>query len=106
MGLCALGFLVLKLSTRFANSDGLVNGNWLVLSYAFESIGELLISGLGLAMIAQLVPRRMTGFGMGMWHFSSAVAAVIAAWVATFTSAPKGITDPHQTLIIYGDVFS
>ncbi|MCK5819974.1 MAG: dipeptide/tripeptide permease [Psychromonas sp.] len=105
MVLCAFSFLVLKLSASFANAGGIVNANWLVISYALQSVGELFISGLGLAMMAQLVPKRMTGFGMGMWHLSSAIAAVVAGWVATFTVAPKGITDPHQTLVIYAKVF-
>ncbi|VTN09429.1 Dipeptide and tripeptide permease A [Raoultella terrigena] len=39
--------------------------NWLILSYALQSIGELMISGLGLAMVAQLVPQRLMGFIMG-----------------------------------------
>jgi POT family proton-dependent oligopeptide transporter len=106
MALTSLSFLVLKISAIFPNTSGIVSSNWLIVSYGFQSVGELLISGLGIAMIAQLVPRRITGFGMGMWHLSSSVSAVIAGWVATFTAAPKGITDPQQTLMIYADVFA
>ncbi len=106
MVLVAMSFLVLKLSASFASAGGIVSANWLVASYGLGSIGELFISGLGLAMITQLVPKRMTGFGMGMWYLSTAVASVIAGWVATFTAAPKGITDPQQTLMIYADVFA
>jgi len=106
MVLAGISFLVLKLSASFASTGGIVSANWLILSYAFQSVGELLISGLGLAMIAQLVPKRIMGFGMGMWHLSSSIAAVGAGWVATFTAAPKGITDPQQTLMIYANVFA
>jgi POT family proton-dependent oligopeptide transporter len=106
MVLAAISFIVLKISASFASTGGIVSANWLIASYAFQSVGELLISGLGLAMISQLVPSRMTGFGMGMWHLSSAIAAVGAGWVATFTAAPKGITDPQQTLMINANVFA
>ncbi len=106
MALTSLSFLVLKISAIFPNTSGIVSSNWLIVSYGFQSVGELLISGLGIAMIAQLVPRRITGFGMGMWHLSSSVSAVIAGWVATFTAAPKGVTGSHQTLMIYADVFA
>lgn len=48
------------------------------LSYALQSIGELMISGLGLAMVAQLVPQRLMGFIMGSWFLTTAGAAIIA----------------------------
>ncbi|WP_269117612.1 dipeptide/tripeptide permease DtpA [Vibrio cincinnatiensis] len=105
MGLCALSFLVLSWSTGFANHQGIISANWLVLSYAFQSIGELLVSGLGLAMVAQLVPQRMMGFAMGMWFLTSATAAVVAGWVASLTSVPEQMTTTQESLTIYGDVF-
>lgn len=106
MVLCALSFLILSWSTGFANQEGIVGSNWLIASYAFQSIGELLVSGLGLAMVAQLVPQRMMGFAMGMWFLTSAAASVIAGWVASLTSVPEGISDAQLSLSIYGDVFS
>ena len=105
MTLCGLSFLVLQWSTHFANQAGIVGSNWLVASYGFQSVGELLVSALGVSMVAQLVPQRMMGFAMGMWFLTSAVAAVLAGWVAALTAAPKGITDPIQTLHVYGEVF-
>lgn len=105
MGLCALSFLVLSWGTGFANSQGIISANWLVISYAFQSIGELLVSGLGLAMVAQLVPQRMMGFAMGMWFLTSATAAIVAGWVASLTSVPEHINTPAESLAIYSDVF-
>ncbi|UJF18333.1 dipeptide/tripeptide permease DtpA [Vibrio sp. SS-MA-C1-2] len=106
MALCSLSFLVLPIGAKFANAHGIMNSNWLVLSYGFQSIGELFVSGLGLAMVAQLVPQRMMGFAMGMWFLTSATAAVIAGWVASLTAAPANATNPTQTLAIYSHVFS
>lgn len=106
MVLCSLSFLVLTFGAKFANVQGIMSSNWLIICYGFQSIGELLVSGLGLAMVAQLVPQRMMGFAMGMWFLTSATAAVVAGWVATLTTAPAGITDSHQTLTIYSDVFA
>jgi POT family proton-dependent oligopeptide transporter len=105
MALCALSFLVLSWGTSFANEQGIINSNWLIASYLFQSIGELLVSGLGLAMVAQLVPQRMMGFAMGMWFLTSATAAVVAGWVASFTAVPADITSAQASLAIYGDVF-
>ncbi|SMY16661.1 dipeptide/tripeptide permease DtpA [Photobacterium aquimaris] len=102
----SFSFLVLALGAHFANNDGIISSNWLVLSYIFQAIGEMLVSGLGLAMVAQLVPQRMMGFAMGMWFLTLATAAVFAGWVATLTAAPVGIVNPHQTLTIYSHIFS
>ncbi|MCG6266434.1 dipeptide/tripeptide permease DtpA [Vibrio furnissii] len=105
MGLCALSFLILSWGANFANAEGIISSNWLILCYAFQSIGELLVSGLGLAMVAQLVPQRMMGFAMGMWFLTSATAAVIAGWVASLTSVPSHIASSTESLAIYSDVF-
>ncbi|GAB6181843.1 dipeptide/tripeptide permease DtpA [Desulfotomaculum defluvii] len=105
MVLCAISFLILPLGANFANSQGIVSVWWLVASYGFQSIGELLISGLGLAMVAKLVPQRMVGFVMGAWFLTTAAAGVIGGWVASLTAAPEGVTDPLQTLPIYSKVF-
>lgn len=47
MVLCSCAFTVLPLGTKFATDAGIVSVNWLILSYALQSIGELMISGLG-----------------------------------------------------------
>ena len=72
MVLCSGAFLVLPLGAKFASDAGIVSVNWLILSYALQSIGELMISGLGLAMVAQLVPQRLMGFIMGSWFLTTA----------------------------------
>ncbi|GLR09418.1 dipeptide/tripeptide permease DtpA [Mixta theicola] len=105
MVLCSGAFLVLPLGASFANQLGIVSVNWLILSYALQSIGELMISGLGLAMVAQLVPQRLMGFIMGSWFLTTAGAAMIAGKVANLMAVPEGINDPLQSLHIYSDVF-
>ncbi|QGP56387.1 Dipeptide and tripeptide permease B [Piscirickettsia salmonis] len=105
MFLCAFAFLVLPLGAKFANAQGMVSSNWVILSYLLQSVGELMISGLGLSMVAQLVPQRLMGLVMGIWFLTSATAAVIGGWVSTLTAAPKGVIDPLQTLPLYSHVF-
>ncbi|WP_199911627.1 dipeptide/tripeptide permease DtpA [Dongshaea marina] len=105
MVLCSLAFLILPLGAHYANAQGMVSSYWVVLSYGLQSVGELMIAGLGLAMIAQLVPQRLMGFIMGIWMLTTAVASILAGYVAALTAAPKGITDPLQTLPIYSHVF-
>ncbi|MDU8421727.1 oligopeptide:H+ symporter, partial [Pseudomonas syringae] len=104
MVLCSGAFLVLPWGASLANEQGIVSVNWLVLSYALQSIGELMISGLGLAMVAQLVPQRLMGFIMGAWFLTTAAAAIIAGYVANLTAVPADIDDAHASLAIYSHV--
>ncbi len=105
MVLCAVAFLILPLGAMFANAQGIVSVWWLVACYLFQSVGELLISGLGLSMVAKLVPQRMVGFTMGAWFLTTSASGVIGGWVASLTAAPEGVTEPVQTLAIYSNVF-
>ncbi|VTN12432.1 Dipeptide and tripeptide permease B [Raoultella terrigena] len=57
MFLCSLGFLTAAAAgIWFADAQGLTSPWFIVLVYLFQSLGELLISALGLAMVAALVP--------------------------------------------------
>ncbi|MDT1786158.1 dipeptide/tripeptide permease, partial [Salmonella enterica subsp. enterica serovar Oslo] len=61
--LCALGFLPADAAGMwFADEQGLSSAWFIVLVYLFQSLGELLISALGLAMVAALVPQHLMGF--------------------------------------------
>ncbi|HHG6070974.1 TPA: porin [Salmonella enterica subsp. enterica serovar Vietnam] len=79
--------------------------NWLIASYGLQSIGELMISGLGLAMVAQLVPQRLMGFIMGSWFLTTAGANIIGGYVANLMAVPSDVTDPLMSLEVYGRVF-
>lgn len=102
---CSLGFFILAVSIYFANSQGMVSSHWLVASYFFQSVGELLVSGLGCAMVARLCPTNLMGFMMGAWFMSTAAAMVLGGWVATIASVPKNLTNPIESLPIYGNLF-
>lgn len=106
MGLTAGSFLLVGFSANFASSAGLVSAWWMVGSYFLSSIGELLISGLGLSMVSKLVPQRLLGFLMGAWFLTTAISAILAGEVASLTAVPKDVVDPLQTLPVYSEVFT
>lgn len=107
MVLCSLAFLVLPLAIKTANAQGIISSYWLIISYGFQSVGELLVSGLGLSMIAQMVPSRLRGFLMGAWFLSTSFAAIIAGHIASLAGAPvqSGPVNPLETLPVYSHVF-
>lgn len=106
MACCAVSFLILYFSRFFHDEGGMVSPWWLVGSYLFQALGELLVSALGVAMVAELVPTRIVGFVMGMWFLTSSVAGFIGALVASFTALPKNIPPSIESLMIYTHVFA
>ena len=103
MTLCAMAFLVLYLP-QFIASNGVVSGWWLVLTYFLQSTGELLISALGLSMVAaELVPKRkMSGFALGMWALTTMVAGPIGGSVGSLTTPAKDVVYTQtQSIVVY-----
>lgn len=74
-----VGFLALPVGIMFADERGMVSISWIVLSYVLQSIGELLISPVGYAMVGKLAPKRYQGGMMGAWMLVTGVASIIAA---------------------------
>jgi POT family proton-dependent oligopeptide transporter len=103
---CGLSFLLLYFARFIHDEAGMVSSWWLVASYFFQSTGELLVSALGVAMVAQLVPIQITGFVMGMWFLTSSIAGFIGANVASFTALPETITPGMDSLAVYTHVFA
>lgn len=105
MFMCSAAYLILAYGAKFADQQGIVSVSWLFYSYLLQSIGELMISGLGLAMIAQLVPQHLMGFMMGAWFLTTATAAVIAGNVANLMAQPDKHVDGLASLYTYSHVF-
>ncbi len=93
----ALGFFIYSFAGMFA-VDGKTSSWVMIWGYGAYSLGELLVSGLGLAMIARYVPERMGGFMMGAYFVASGISQYLGGVVANFASVPKNITDPLETL--------
>lgn len=106
MTLCALSFLMLYLPRYFYTGNGMISSGWLIGSYLLQSLGELLVSALGVAMVAELVPPRIAGFVIGMWFLTSALAGFLGATVAAYTALPIHIQPGIGSLLIYTEVFA
>lgn len=104
-GVVALGFFIFGIGGKGA--IGGKTSSWILIwGYGFYSLGELLVSGLGLAMIARYVPARMGGFMMGAYFVASGISQYLGGIVANFAKIPRDITDPLQTLPIYTSLFN
>ena len=100
----AAGFFIFGLSGGTA-VGGKVSSWYMVWGYFFISLGELLTSGLGLAMIARYVPARMGGFMMGAYFVATGISQYLGSVVANYASIPQNITDANESLVIYTALF-
>ncbi len=101
----AVGFFIYGFSGRFA-AGGKISFWFMVAGYGFQSLGELLISGLGLAMVARYVGPSLRGFIMGVWFLGVGIAQYIGSYVATYASVPQNVTSPVDTLPLYTSLFT
>jgi POT family proton-dependent oligopeptide transporter len=100
------GFFIYGASTHLADDQGRVSSWLMVWGYGAISLGELLVSGLGLAMVARYVPARMGGFMMGAYFVASGVSQYLGGLVASYASVPRDITNPLESLPIYTSLFN
>jgi POT family proton-dependent oligopeptide transporter len=101
----AIGFFIYGVGARWA-VNGQVSSWIMVWGYGLYSLGELLVSGLGLAMIARYVPARMGGFMMGAYFVASGLSQYLGSVVANFAHIPENLNDPVESLTIYTALFN
>jgi POT family proton-dependent oligopeptide transporter len=103
----AAGFFIYGASGQVAGSDGRVSSWLMVWGYGAISLGELLVSGLGLAMVARYVPARNGAFMMGAYFVATGVSQYLGGVVASYASISSDITnDPVASLPIYTSLFN
>ena len=90
--LMGLGFLALPLGIALADAQGQVAFSWLFTSYVLQSLGELLISPVGYAMIGRLAPRQYQGVMMGSWMLVTGLASLFAADFSGMVAQPADST--------------
>jgi POT family proton-dependent oligopeptide transporter len=90
--LMALGFLALPVGIAFADASGHSAFFWLFASYVLQSIGELLISPIGYAMIGKLAPSKYQGIMMGTWMLVTGLASLFAGDFSGMVPEPTGTT--------------
>ena len=66
-----------------------VSPMWLTVSYILQTIGELLLSPVGLSTMTKLSPRKYVGQMMGIWFLATSVGNLIAGLVG-------GNVDPEK----------
>lgn len=85
--------------------DGIVSGNFILLTYVCLTIAELWVSAVGLSMIGLYCCHQMIAFAMGVWYLSNSLSFVISGQVAQFVALPSDGISKTQALNIYKDYY-
>lgn len=98
-------FAIAYLGTILKGSDGLVDKIFIVIAYFFVTIGELLISPIGLTMITILAPTELVALMMGVWFVALGLGIKFGGVIARMAAIPHHIHTTTQMDIIYGHAF-
>ncbi|OIN83750.1 peptide MFS transporter [Francisella sp. TX07-6608] len=103
----AIGFAMLIIGILCANSYGYTAAIWLILSYVFQSIGELLIGPTGYAMVGKLAKPKLQGLMMGSWMVvTGSTSGVIASLLSILVASPDINAAPIETNSSYLTLFT
>jgi POT family proton-dependent oligopeptide transporter len=94
-------FLSLCVGIKWVGIIHLVPMGYMIWGYFLLTVGELLLSPIGLSAVTALAPPKLTGMVMGVWFLSLSAAYAIGGKLADLTSMPKGLTLPHETGPVY-----
>jgi len=81
--LLAIGFAVMIGAASVAATGVRVSPMWLVVSYLFQTLGELCLSPVGLSAMTRLAPVRIAGLVMGVWFLALAVGSYLAGMASS-----------------------
>lgn len=65
---------------------------WLMGTYFLQTLGELLLSPIGLSAMSKLAPERAAGFMMGIWFLSTSIGNWMAGKAASLTASLPMLT--------------
>jgi POT family proton-dependent oligopeptide transporter len=95
MILTAIAYGIMYAAGIVGGDTGRVSIWWLVGTYAVITLGELMLSPMGLSLVNKLAPARMRGLLMGLWFTSTAIGNKLSGVVGSFWDDM-----PHSTFFL------
>ena len=102
--LAGSALLLLAAAASFSH-NGLINGNYIAVTYILISLAELWVSAIGLSMIGLYCDNQSLGFAMGTWYLGCSLSNIVSGQLARWVAIPEYITSPIQGLVIYRDYY-
>lgn len=107
--LAGLGFLSLVAGMQVSGEAGMTAVYFIFLIYWIHTIGELMVSPVGLSAVTKLAPARAVGMTMGAWFLYSGLSNYLAGLIAAGTGAETiggQLTDTLAAKANYAEVYS
>ncbi len=109
VAMAGLGFLALVAGMQLSGSDGMTAVFFIFLIYWIHTIGELMVSPVGMSALTKLAPARAVGMTMGAWFLYSGLANYLSGVIAATTGAETiggQLVDVAEAKATYIDVYS
>jgi POT family proton-dependent oligopeptide transporter len=74
----AVSFYLMGIAALSGGNQGKVSPWWLIGAYALISLGELMLSPMGLSLVSKVAPTRMRGLMMGAWFAATAIGSKLS----------------------------
>ena len=87
VAMAGLGFLALVAGMQGSGDVGLTPVIFIFLIYWIHTMGELMVSPVGLSAVTKLAPARIVGMTMGAWFLYSGLSNFLAGVIARTTGA-------------------
>lgn len=100
-----IAFLIAYVGTQHTSATGITNMMYIACAYLFITVGELLLSPIGLTMVTILVPQELVGLMMGVWFVALGLGEKLAGVIAGYAAIPKEISAIPTMDQIYGHAF-
>jgi POT family proton-dependent oligopeptide transporter len=81
IGMCLTGlsFFIMYFAGKAGGDLGKVSPWWLIGAYGVLTLGELMLSPMGLSLVSKVAPLRLRGVMMGGWFFATAMGNKLTA---------------------------
>ncbi len=81
IGMCLTGlsFFVMYFAGKAGGDTGRVSPWWLIGAYGVLTLGELMLSPMGLSLVSKVAPERLRGIMMGGWFGATAIGNKLTA---------------------------
>jgi POT family proton-dependent oligopeptide transporter len=96
--LLGLGFLFLNTGSPQAKA-GMIPAFYMIMLYLFVTLGELVLSPVGLSLVTKLAPAKVVAFLMGIWFLSSSLAHIAGAPIAKLTAVEENKIVTMETFL-------
>jgi proton-dependent oligopeptide transporter, POT family len=102
--LAGLALLTLAFAS-FNTQTGLINGNFIAITYILITLAELFVSAIGLSMIGLYCHPQTLGFAMGAWYLGSSISNILSGKIAHWVALPEKSTLATESISIFSHYY-